>query len=76
MHQPGVPSSQPGLSNRVNDSVVWTSVSSTVAMANATATISRPAVLARLLSPRLRSSRDLDPVVEQPDGRRATDAAP
>ena len=46
---------RPGESKRVKEIVVWTWVSVSVASANPTATTSRPSILARLDSPRLRS---------------------
>jgi hypothetical protein len=53
--QPTSPSCQPGSVARVKLSVVSTSVHLTHAIANPTATTSRPPILARIESPRLRS---------------------
>ena len=57
--QPMRPRSQPGLSKRVNDSVVGTFVYWVTRKANPTPTINRPSIFARLLRPRLRAATTL-----------------
>ena len=48
------PSSSPGLSKRVKETLVWMEVNSVISTAKAMLTASRPTILARLLRPRLR----------------------
>ena len=68
---PRLPSSMPGRSKRVNESVVCPLVNVRYSTAKPIDTTSRPRILVRLLSPRLRALRDLDPVVQEADDARA-----
>ena len=58
-HHPIGPRSKPGESHRVKERVVCWSVKLSSRIGNPNATTSRPTLLARLLSPRLRSLRIL-----------------
>ena len=57
--QPARPSSRPGLSKRLKETVVWADVNSVMAQANPMPTASRPMILVFLFRPRLRAATTL-----------------